>query len=65
MTFHILGADGAYQVALASRSFPLVTSADLLGFVQQARQAGDENEVVRRFREWIRQRIANPPASSS
>lgn len=62
LTFHVLGADGACEVALASRAFPLMTSTDLLGFVQQARQAGDENEVVRRFREWIRQRMTNAPA---
>jgi Uma2 family endonuclease len=61
LTFHVLDADCVYQAAHASRSFPLVTPADLLGFVQQARQAGDENEVVRRFREWIRQRVANRP----
>ena len=61
LTFHVLGADGAYQSASTSRSFPLVAPADLLIFVQQARQTGDENDVVRRFREWIRQRLANPP----
>jgi hypothetical protein len=33
-----------------------VTPADLLGFVQQARQAGDENAIVRSFRQWVRQR---------
>jgi Uma2 family endonuclease len=61
LTFHVLGADGAYQSAAASAIFPLVTPADLLIFIQQARQAGDENVVTRRFREWIRQRLANPP----
>jgi Uma2 family endonuclease len=64
LTFFVLGADGAYAGAAASRSFPLVTPADLLGFLQQARQAGDENAVVRQFRDWIRQRRAagNPPS---
>ncbi len=65
LTFHVLGADGNYTAAAASRSFPQVTPADLLGFVQQARQAGDENAVVRSFRHWIRQRHGsggNPPA---
>jgi hypothetical protein len=36
----------------------LVAPADLLGFLQQARQAGDENAVIRQFRDWIRQRRA-------
>jgi Uma2 family endonuclease len=63
LTFHVLGGDGKYAEAPVSRSFPLVTPADLLGFVRQARQAGDENTVVRQFRQWIRQRQAAPPAS--
>jgi Uma2 family endonuclease len=65
LTFHILGTDGNFTTAAASRSFPLVTPADLLGFVQQARQAGDENAVVRAFRQWVRQRHGSsgtPPA---
>ena len=56
LTFYVLGADGTYKQAAASLSFPLVTPADLLGFLQQARQAGDENAVIRQFRDWIRQR---------
>src|SRR5207302_1055731 len=56
LIFHVLNARGAYESAAASRSFPLVTPADLLGFLQQARQAGDENTVVRQFREWVRRR---------
>jgi Uma2 family endonuclease len=58
LAFHVLGAKGAYTSAAASRSFPLVTPADLLGFLQQARQAGDENAVIRLFRSWIGQRRA-------
>lgn len=61
LTFYVLGADGRYQAAAASRSFPLVTPADLLPFIQGARQAGDENVVARRFREWVRQRTAGTP----
>jgi Uma2 family endonuclease len=56
LTFYHLGTDGAYSAAAASRSFPLVTPADLMPFVQQARQAGDENAVIRQFRDWARQR---------
>src|SRR5262245_53288176 len=65
LTFHVLAAKSKYTGAAASRSFPLVTPADLLGFLQQARQAGDENTVVRQFRDWVRQRRAGagtPPA---
>jgi hypothetical protein len=40
----------------------MVTPADLLTYAQQARQTADQNDVVRRFRGWIRQRLANPPA---
>ncbi len=61
LTFNVLGTDGVYQPALASRSFPLLTLADLLGFVQQGRLAGDENVVMRQFRQWVRQRLANTP----
>jgi Uma2 family endonuclease len=57
LTFHVLGADGTYASAAASRSFPLVTPADLMGFLQQAR-AGDQNPVLRQFRAWIQQRQA-------
>ena len=60
LTFYVLGADGTLHEAAASRVFPLVTPADLLGFLQQARQAGDENPVVRQFRLWVRQRRTTP-----
>jgi hypothetical protein len=55
LTFHVLGADSTYTTAAASRSFPLVTPADLLPFPQLARQASDENDVIRQFRDWVRQ----------
>jgi Uma2 family endonuclease len=55
LTFHVLGADGKYTSATASRSFSIVKPADLLGFLQQARQTGDTNVVIRQFRQWIRQ----------
>jgi Uma2 family endonuclease len=58
MSFYILEANGAYASTAASLSFPLVTPPDLPPFLDQARQAGDENAVVRQFRAWIRQRIA-------
>jgi Uma2 family endonuclease len=60
LTFHVLGPEGAYITGPVSRSFPMVSPADLLVFVEQARAAGDENVVVRQFRAWIRQRLAAP-----
>lgn len=48
-----------------SRSFPLVAPADLLPFVQQARQAGDENTVIRQFRAWVRQRHSSGGAPAN
>jgi Uma2 family endonuclease len=62
LTFHVLGSDGKYTEAPASHAFPLLTPADLVGFLQQARQAGDDNAVLRQFRAWVRQRQAAPPS---
>ena len=58
LTFHVLNAAGIYEVVAASRSFPWVSPADLIGFLQQAWQAGNNNAVIRDFRAWIHQRRA-------
>jgi Uma2 family endonuclease len=66
LTFYVLGPGPAYQIVATSQSFPLVAPADLLRFLQLARQAANENPVVGQFRAWIRQRRAapgTPPAS--
>jgi len=55
LDFHVLGADGVYMAAPTSKAFSFLTPADLFRFLDQARQAGDENEVERQFRHWIRQ----------
>jgi Uma2 family endonuclease len=60
LTFLILGSDGKYATATHSMAFPLVTPADLMTFVQQARQADNVNVVLHQFRAWIQQRLANP-----
>jgi Uma2 family endonuclease len=67
LTFHVLGPDGQYVSAAHSRSFPLVTPADLLSFVQEARQVADFNQVLNHFREWIRQKLnsTNKPNPSA
>ncbi|HMF15711.1 MAG TPA: Uma2 family endonuclease [Gemmataceae bacterium] len=54
LTFYILGPDGSYVISPISRAFPFVKPADLLGFLLQARKAGDEMVVVRKFRVWVR-----------
>jgi Uma2 family endonuclease len=59
LTFHVLGPDGKYTVAAMSRAFPMVTPADLMSFLEDARQAADFHVVIRKFREWIRQRLAS------
>jgi Uma2 family endonuclease len=56
LSFHVLQADGTYAVAERSRAFPQVSAADLLPFLREARVAGDQNPVLRRFREWVRRR---------
>jgi len=56
LRFHVLGADGTYASAKSSHAFPLVAPADLLGFLNRARRAGDENPALRAFRKWIRTR---------
>jgi len=58
LIFYVLGPDGSYASLAHSLSFPLVALGDLIHFLNKARQAGDENEVSREFREWLRQRIA-------
>ncbi len=58
LTFHILGADGNYATADRSLAFPQIAPADLIGFLQLARQAGDENPVIHKFRNWIRRHLA-------
>jgi Uma2 family endonuclease len=62
LAFYTLDSGGKYAEIATSRTFLLVAPADLLPFVQQGRTADDQNVVARRFREWIRQRIANSKA---
>jgi Uma2 family endonuclease len=63
LTFQIRNEDGSYHVGATSRSFPLVAPADLIGFLQQARQAGDEIAVIRQFRAWVRTRLKTQPGA--
>jgi Uma2 family endonuclease len=54
LTFHVLGTDGTYAEAATSRSFPFLKSADVLLFLQEAREASDQNVVTRKLRGWVR-----------
>jgi Uma2 family endonuclease len=63
LTFNVLNKKGVYRTTAKSLVFPLVTPADLLGFLQLAREAGDENAVIRQFRAWVRERHGLGPAS--
>lgn len=60
LTFLVLAPDGRYASAATSQSFPQVTPANLLSFIQQARQASDQNPIVQQFRAWVRQHHAIP-----
>lgn len=55
LTFHVLGKKGTYVNARRSRSFPLVRPSDLLPFFLEGRKGGDQNPILRRFRDWVRQ----------
>jgi Uma2 family endonuclease len=61
LTFHVLQPDGSYGASPTSQSFPQLTPADLLVFLHQARQAADDNAVLRQFHAWLRQRGAGGP----
>jgi Uma2 family endonuclease len=57
LTFQVLQPSGRYAEQTHSRSFPLLTPADLTAHLA-LRSQHDENEVVRRFRALVRQRLA-------
>jgi Uma2 family endonuclease len=57
LLFHILRADGTYEVRSYSFAFPFLAATDLPHFMS-LRQTLDENAVVLEFREWIRTRLA-------
>jgi Uma2 family endonuclease len=59
LTFHRLGSSGQYQLVTHSPAFPQVTPADLMPYLDQLGQRG-ENAIVRQFRAWVRQL---PPAA--
>jgi Uma2 family endonuclease len=59
LAFHLLQPDGKYAAATASRSFPAVTTADLMRFLA-LRATLDETTVIRQFRAWVVQQLGKP-----
>jgi Uma2 family endonuclease len=59
LTFQVL-ATGQYSTASHSRTFPMITPADLMSFLAML-NGQDEMNVLLQFRAWFRQRAAAPP----
>lgn len=58
LAFLVLNADGKYDAATASLTFPLpINPADLMPFIAMRGQM-DDNAVIRQFRAWIRAKVA-------
>jgi Uma2 family endonuclease len=57
LSISLLGADGNYVVSSASVSFPFLPVAELARFIGM-RQTMSETNVIRAFREWVRQHTA-------
>jgi Uma2 family endonuclease len=61
LSFNVLQPNGRYAESPTSKSFPLVTPADLTRILALRGQV-DENAVVAQFRQWVRQqRQGTPP----
>lgn len=57
LSFHILAANGKNQESETSLAFPGLRPNDLQTFLRQIGQM-DDNALVKKFRDWVRQRIA-------
>jgi len=60
LAFYALGPKGTYEERSPSPTFPQVAPPELLRFLR-LRDTEEENEILRQFRAWIRQRIAPQP----
>ncbi len=56
LTVFLLGADGQYAQSARSRIFPRIPVDQVTEFLQQVNQV-DENELVKRFRAWVREQV--------
>jgi Uma2 family endonuclease len=63
LTFHVLQTGGHYAEQTHGLAFPAFTPADLTGFLG-LRSQHDENEVVRQFRAFVRQRLGPQAADA-
>jgi Uma2 family endonuclease len=61
---YLLGSDGRYAVSSSSRAFQGLDPAELGRFLALSGQL-DENEVVRQFRAWVRQRFPGGAAPTA
>ncbi|MFN4261671.1 MAG: Uma2 family endonuclease [Gemmataceae bacterium] len=56
LSFHVLSSAGQYAEQPHSLAFPIISPGDLLAFLSRSGSV-DENELVRQFRSWLRQRL--------
>jgi Uma2 family endonuclease len=59
LSFHVLQLNRKYTAQTHSLAFPLFTPADFTTYLA-LRSQHDENEVVRQFRAFVRQRLGKP-----
>lgn len=62
LAFLVLQPNRTYAVQGTSVAFPLVTSADLLGFLRFAAQQ-DDTAIMGHFRAWVRSRLPGAPTT--
>lgn len=56
LIFYVLDDAGTYQASPQSKTFPTIAPGDLLPFIKEARETGDEIPLMKRFRKWAHQR---------
>jgi hypothetical protein len=47
-------ASGGYRAREKSLAFPFLAPADLARFIRMAATQDDDNEILRKFRDWVR-----------
>lgn len=62
LRFFALDAKATYGVVQASRTFPIVSPAELFSHLQRARATGNKITALREFRAWVQERIAQSAA---
>ena len=54
---HVLGSDGNYEVVERSPHFPFLPMRELEAFLKRRTEI-DETQLVKQFRQWVREQIA-------